>query len=111
VSTFGWLIVAFLVVADASNWSRLRKCGPHGVFGRCRQCEQDAAEKSKAEAAVKAEADARRRDIEDTYRGMDESRRNELTAIIRERAEREHLIIRDGDLEAAVVRMHRRTTN
>ena len=38
---------------------------------------------------------------------MDESLRNELTAIVVDRARREDLVIRSGELEAAVVRIYR----
>ena len=39
---------------------------------------------------------------------MDETLRNELTTIVLERADREHLVIHSGDLEAAVVRIYRK---
>jgi hypothetical protein len=42
---------------------------------------------------------------------MDEALRDELMAIVLERAERENLVIRSGDLEAAVVRIYRRRRN
>jgi hypothetical protein len=46
-------------------------------------------------------------DIEETYKNMDEAKRDQLTALVKERAKREDLIIGPGDLEAAVVRMYR----
>jgi hypothetical protein len=99
------LLLAYLYISD---WFCSKRCGPHGVFGRCRRCEEEAAARAKAEAEEKAEAERQRLDIEETYRNMDETLRNELTAIVLERADREHLVIRSGDLEAAVVRIYRR---
>jgi uncharacterized beta-barrel protein YwiB (DUF1934 family) len=52
---------------------------------------------SKGQAEAKAETERQRLDIEETYRSMDETLRNELTAIVLKRAEREHFMIRSGD--------------
>jgi hypothetical protein len=41
---------------------------------------------------------------------MDERLRKELTTVVLERAEREHLMIRSGDLEAVVRKQHRQVT-
>lgn len=65
--------------------------------------------RAKAAAEARAEAERQRIEIEETYRDMDEAKRDELTAIVKERAKREDLLIRPGDLEAAVVRMHKRS--
>ncbi len=46
-------------------------------------------------------------EIEETYKNMDEAKRNELATLVKDRAEREHLFIGPGDLEAAVVRMYK----
>jgi hypothetical protein len=104
------LLLAYLYIRD---WLRSKWCGHHGVFGRCRRCEEENAARSRAkaqaEAEAKAESERSRLDIQETYRNMDEALRNELTAIVLERAEREHLLIRSGSsLEAAVVRIYRR---
>jgi hypothetical protein len=48
-------------------------------------------------------------EIEETYKNMDETKRDELTTLVKERAKREDLFIGPGDLEAAVVRMHERS--
>jgi len=48
-------------------------------------------------------------EIEETYENMDEAKRDELTTLVKERAKREDLIIGPGDLEAAVVRMYKRS--
>lgn len=47
-------------------------------------------------------------EIQETYRNMDEAKRDELSTIVKERAKREDLLIGPGDLEAAVVRMYKR---
>jgi hypothetical protein len=104
------LLLAYLYIRD---WLRSKWCGHHGVFGQCRRCEEENAARSRAkaqaEAEAKAESERSRLDIQETYRNMDEALRNELTAIVLERAEREHLLIRSGSsLEAAVVRIYRR---
>ena len=105
---FGWLLVFLLALAYVGNWLLSQWCHTHGIFGRCRRCEQETAMRFKAEAEAKAEAERQRRDIEETYKNMDETLRNELTAIVVGRAKREHLVIRSGDLEAAVVRIYRK---
>lgn len=104
------LLLAYLYIRD---WLRSMWCGRNGVFGRCRRCEDEnvarSEAKAQADAEAKAEAERQRLDIEETYSNMDEALRNELTAIVLERAEREHLLIRSGSsLEAAVVRIYRR---
>jgi hypothetical protein len=97
--------------------SRLRSkwCGPHGVFGLCRICEEEHAARSKAKAQAEANAEAetehRWRDIQETYQSMDEGLRNQLTALVLERAEREHLLIRSSELKADVVRVYKRRRN
>ena len=48
-------------------------------------------------------------EIEETYKNMDETKRDELTTLVKERAKREDLFIGPGDLEAAVVRMCERS--
>jgi hypothetical protein len=48
-------------------------------------------------------------EIEETYKNMDEAKRDELTTLVKERAKREDLAIGPGDLEAAVVRMYKRS--
>ena len=104
------ILLAYLYIRD---WLRSKWCGPHGAFGRCRRCEEENAARSKAkaqaEAEAKAESERSRLDIQETYRNMDEALRNELTAIVLERAEREHLLIRSGSsIEAAVVTIYRK---
>jgi len=104
------LLLAYLYIRD---WFRSKWCGHHGVFGRCFRCEDENAARSKskapADAEAKAEAERQQLDIEETYSNMDEALRNELTAIVLERAEREHLLIHSGSsLEAAVVKIYRR---
>jgi hypothetical protein len=62
-------------------------------------------------ARVKAEAEAvrQRMEIEETHKNMDEAKRDELTTLVKERAKRKDLFIGPGDLEAAVVRMYKRS--
>ena len=48
-------------------------------------------------------------EIEETYKNMDETKRDELTTLVKERVKREVLFIGPGDLEAAVVRMYERS--
>ena len=90
---------------------RSKRCYPHGAFGRCRRCEEEAAARVKAEAEAEARAEAvrQRMEIEETYKNMDEAKRDELTTLVKERAKREDLAIGPGDLEAAVVRMYKRS--
>lgn len=88
---------------------RSKRCYPHGAFGRCRRCEEEAAARVKAEAEARAEAVRQRMEIEETYKNMDEAKRDELTTLVKERAKREDLAIGPGDLEAAVVRMYKRS--
>ena len=108
----GGLLALLLTYLYIKDWLRSKWCGPHGVLGRCRRCEEENATRSKSKAQAEAEAKAESArhwlDIQQTYRNMDEALRNELTATVLERAEREHLVIRSGDLEAAVVRIYRR---
>jgi len=99
------LLLAYLYISD---WFRSKRCERHGVFGRCGRCKEETEARARAEAEAGAEAERQRLDIEDTYRSMDETLRNELTAMVLERAEREHLMIRSGGLESAVVRIYRR---
>ena len=104
------LLLAYFYIRD---WLRSKWCKPHDVFGRCRRCEQETAARSKAkvqaEAEAKAESERHWLDIQETYKNMDETLRNELTALVLERAEREHLLVRSGtSLEAAVVWIYRR---
>jgi hypothetical protein len=112
MSWLGWLLALFIAYWFLSDLFRSKRCYPHGVFGRCRRCEEEAAARVKAEAEAKAEAKAeaerQRLEIEETYKNMDEAKRDELTTLVKERAKREHLIIGPGDLEAAVVRMYKR---
>jgi hypothetical protein len=105
VGGFLALLLAYLYISD---WFRSKRCERHGVFGRCGRCEEETEARARAEAEAKAEAERQRLDVEDAYRSMDETLRKELTAIVLERAEREHLMIRSGDLEAAVVRIYGR---
>ena len=113
IGWIGGLLALLLAYFYIRDWLRSKWCGHHGVFGRCRRCEDENAARSKpkaqADAEAKAEAEGQRLDIEETYSNMDEALRNELTAIVLERAEREHLLIRSGSsLETAVVRIYRR---
>lgn len=87
---------------------RSKRCYPHGVLGRCRRCEEEATARVKAEAEARAQAERRRMKIEETYKNIDAAKRDELTALVKERAKRELLFIGPGDLEAAVVRMYKK---
>jgi hypothetical protein len=108
MSWLGWLLALFIAYWFLSDLFRSKRCYPHGVFGRCRRCEEEAAARVKAEAEARAEAERQRLEIEETYKNMDEAKRDELTTLVKERAKREDLIIGPGDLEAAVVRMYKR---
>src|SRR5271157_4931449 len=113
MSWLGWLLALFIAYWFLSDLFRSKRCYPHGVFGRCRRCEEEAAARVKAEAKARAKARAkaerRRLEVEKTYKNMDEAKRDELTALVKERAEREDLIIGPGDLEAAVVGIYERS--
>lgn len=107
----GWLIVALLIAYgffSIKDWLRSKRCQKHGVFGRCRRCDEDAASKARAEAEEIAEAERQRLDIAETFQNIDETLRAELTAIVMERAKRLHLLVGSGDLEAAVVTVYRK---
>ncbi|HKN72306.1 MAG TPA: hypothetical protein VJX30_14820 [Terriglobales bacterium] len=105
----GWLLALFIAYWFLSDLFRSKRCYPHGVFGRCRRCEEEAAARVRAEAEARAEAERQRMEIEETYKNMDEAKRDQLTTLMKERAKREDLIIGPGDLEAAVVRMYKRS--
>ena len=107
MSWLGWLLVLFIAYWFLSDLFRSKRCYPHGVFGRCRRCEAEAEAKVKAKAKARAEAERQRMEIEETYKNMDEAKRDELTTLVKERAKREDLFIGPDDLGAAVVRMHR----
>jgi len=100
----------FMSILDVllKDYRNARRC-PHGVFGRCRRCEEEAAARVKAAAEARAEAERQRMEIEETYKNMDKAKRDELTTLAKERAKREDLHIGPGDLEAAVVRMYERS--
>jgi len=109
MSWLGWLLALFIAYWFLSDLFRLKRCYPHGAFGRCRRCEEEAAARVKAEAEARAKAVRQRMEIEETYKNMDEAKRDELTTLVKERAKREDLIIGPGDLEAAVVGMYKRS--
>ena len=105
----GWLLALFAVYWFLGDLFESKRCYPHGVFGRCRRCKQEALAKLKAEAEARAEAERQRLEIKETYRSIDEAKRDELITVVKERAKREHLLIGAGDLEAAVVRLYKRS--
>jgi ferredoxin-NADP reductase len=109
MSWLGWLLAFLIAYVLLSDLLRSKRCYPHGVFGRCRRCEEEAAARAKAEAEARAEAERQRVEIEETYKNMDEAKRDELTTLVKERAKREDFFIGPGDLEAAVVRMYKRS--
>jgi hypothetical protein len=109
MSWLGWLLVLFIACWFLSDLFRSKRCYPHGVFGRCRRCEAEAEAEEKAKAKARAEAERQRMEIEETYKNMDETKRDELTTLVKKRAKREDLFIGPGDLEAAVVRMCERS--
>ena len=111
MSWLGGLLALFVAYWFLSDLFGSKRCYPHGVFGRCRRCEQEALAKLKAEAEARAEAERQRLEIEETYENIDETKRDELITVVKERAKREHLLIGSGDLEAAVVRMYKRSTS
>jgi len=104
----GWLLALLIAYVLLTDLFRSKRCHRHGVFGRCRRCEEEAAARIKAEAEVRAEAERQRVEIEETYKNMDEAKRDELTTLVKERAKREDFCIGPGDLEVAVVRMYKR---
>jgi len=79
-----------------SNAPQTKPCC-HGVTGECQRCE----------AGGKAER--RRMEFEEAYKTIDEETRNRLSTLVKERAERLDLLIGSGGLEAAVVRMYKRS--
>ena len=110
MSWLGWLLVLFIAYWFLSDLFRSKRCYPHGVFGRCRRCEAEADARVKAKAKAAAEAERQRMEIDETYKNMDETKRDELTTLVKERAKNgEDLFIGPGDLEAAVVRMYERS--
>jgi len=109
MSWLGWLLALFVAYWFLSDLLKPKRCYSHGVFGRCRRCEQEALAKLKAEAETRAEAERQRLEIEETYKIIDEAKRDELIIVVKERAKREHFLIGAGDLEAAVVRMYKRS--
>lgn len=109
MSWLGWLFALFIAYWFLSDLLKSKRCYPHGVFGRCRRCEQEAAARVEAQAEAQAEAERQRLEIEETYKNMEEAKRDELTTFVKERTKREDLLIGPGDLEAAVVRMYKRS--
>jgi len=105
----GWLLALFVAYWFLSDLFRSKRCYPHGVVGRCRRCEEEAAARVKAEDKARAEAERQRIEIEQTFKNMDDAKRDELCALVKERAKREDLLIGPGDLEAAVVKMYKRS--
>jgi hypothetical protein len=97
MSWLGWLLALFIAYWFLSDLFRSKRCYPHGVFGRCRCCEEEAAARVKAEAEARAEAERQRMEIEETYKNMDDAKRDELTTLVKERAKREDLIIAPQD--------------
>jgi hypothetical protein len=104
----GWLFALFIAYWIQSDLLRSKRCHSHGVFGRCRLCEAEAAAKARTEAEAAAEAERQRMEIKEAYNTMDQAKRDELATLVKTRAQREHLVIGPGDLEAAVVRMYKR---
>jgi len=109
MSWLGWLFALFIAYWLLSDLFRSKRCNPHGIFGRCRRCEEEAAARVKAEAEARAEGERQRIEIEETFKNMDEAKRDELTTLVKERAKREDLLVGPGDLEAAVVKMYKRS--
>ena len=105
----GWLLAIFIAYWLLSDLFRSRRCYPHGVFGRCRRCEEEAEAGAEAEAEAGAEAERQRIEIEETFKNMDAAKRDELTTLVKDRAKREDLLVGPGDLEAAVVKMYKRS--
>ncbi len=99
MSWLGWLLALFIAYWFLNDLFRSKRCYPHGIFGRCRRCEEEATERVKAEAEARAEAERQRMEIEETYKNMDEAKRDQLTTLVKERAKREDLIIGPGDLD------------
>ena len=79
----GWLLVLFVAYWFLSDLLRSKRCHSHGVFGRCRCCEAEAAARVEAEA----EAEHQRMAIEESYGNMDQARRDELTTLVKARAQ------------------------
>ena len=94
MSWLGWLLASFVAYWFLSDLFGSKRCYPHGVFGRCRRCEQEALAKLKAEAEARAEAERQRLEIEETYENIDEAKRDELITVVKERAERRRVLIR-----------------
>lgn len=108
MSWLGWLLAFSIAYWLLSDLFRSKRCYRHGIFGRCRRCEEEAAARVKAEAEARAEAERQRIEIEETFKNMDEAKRDELTTLVKERAKREDLLVGPGDLEAAVVKMYKK---
>jgi predicted Holliday junction resolvase-like endonuclease len=84
-------------------------------------CEKFAALKAKAEEAeaeakataiAKAQLEAKQQqaaEIQREYMYIDEETRHRLRALAEERIQRQHIVLRPGDIEAAVVTMYRRS--
>ena len=65
MSRLGWLIALFIAYLFLTDLLRSKRCRSHGVFGRCRRCEEEAAGRVKAEAEARAEAKRQRMEIEE----------------------------------------------
>ena len=63
MSWLGWLVALFIAYWFLSDLLRSKRCRSHGVFGRCRRCEEEAAARVKAEAKARAEAERQRTEI------------------------------------------------
>src|ERR1017187_7005126 len=98
MSWLGWLLVLFIAYAFLSDLFRSKRCYPHGVFGRCRRCEEEAAVRLKAEAEEGAEDERERLEIEDAEKNMNEAKRDEPTTLWKERAKRDGLCVCPGYL-------------
>ena len=104
-----------LVRAGASAGRRALAAKPccHGVIGSCQACEIERRQRLENEFARSPESvelakQNRWKEIHEAYTAIDEETRARLRTAVEERIQRLHLRTRPGDVEAAVVNMHRR---
>jgi hypothetical protein len=113
--TWYWLVIALILAPWLVNQVLSEVFGlipprcRHGVRGRCEECAEEVQARAQARAEERAEAKQRRLEIEEEYKDLDDETRNRLITLVKERAKRLDLRIGPGDLEAAVVKVHRKS--
>ena len=83
-----WVALAIIVIFSIIDlwknlaWKRSRRC-PHGAFGDCPKCQEEAEEHARAEAAAWAETEARRVEkLDETFFAIDETTRMKIIDVL-----------------------------